>query len=266
MTDIDLFKSELYHLSIRLSADGFSFSIYLPSAKENMVFSTYSINTSYSMTANIKEMIAGTAILGRSFEQVNILVDSPRYTLIPFDLYEDEQTDELFYHNFPKTNNENILCNILGKSNISILFGIDKHAHQFIYDQFPKARIYSSISPLTEYFTLQSREHEGRQMYAHLTPHQMDIFAFDHDKLMLINSFSCKLLPDQVYYLLYVWKQLGFSQEKDSLYLSGKCTHKQALLVELHKFIRQISVMESPLALQTDQEIPFDIQTLSICE
>lgn len=109
------------------------------------------------MTANIKEMLTSTEALKYPYKRINILVDSPRFTPVPFDLFEDEQIDTLFYHNFPKVNNEIVLCNVLGKSNVVILFAMDKHAHQLLTEHFPTARFFSTVSPLTEYFAQKSR-------------------------------------------------------------------------------------------------------------
>ena len=41
----------------------------------------------------------------------------PRFTPVPLELFEDEQMDTIFYHNFPKAkgNNEIVLCNVLEK-------------------------------------------------------------------------------------------------------------------------------------------------------
>ena len=259
MGEIDFKKSEQYILSIRLSADGFSFFIHHPQ-NENVSHTSYSVNSSYSMTANVKKMLATTEVLGYSYQTVNILVDTPRFTLVPFDLFEDEQTEEFFHLNFPKKENETILCNILGKNNVALLFGIDKHTHQLLAEQFPKARIFACISPLMEYFHTRSRENDTKNLYVHFHADKMDIFAFDKGKLLLINSFQCKHTPDKVYYMLYIWQQLGFSQEKDQLWLAGNIEAEEELMTELNKFIRNVKIYSKK------ENLSFDIQTLMICE
>lgn len=118
---IDFNKSEQYILSIRLSTDGFSFSIYHPQQSEEVYFSSSPVNTQRSMAANVKAYLTETEELKHRFKQVNILIHTSRYTTLPLELYEDEQTDLLFYQNLPPQNNEVVLCNILGKSNLVIL-------------------------------------------------------------------------------------------------------------------------------------------------
>ena len=260
MTSIDFNQSEQYTLSIRLSADGFSFSVHHPQQEGEGFHAVYPVDASYSMTANLKKMVQATDELKHPYGQTNILIDTQRFTPIPFDLFEDEQTETLFYHNFPPRDNEVVLCNILGKSNIALLFGMDKHAHQLLGEQFPKARIFANVSPLMEHFIQKSREENYRSLYAHFQPNKMHIFAFDKGKLLLVNTFNCKQAPDQTYYLLYVWQQLGFSQEKDRLFLAGKAEAQEELLTELSKFLRQATI------LPMKDHLPFDLQTLMICE
>lgn len=259
MTNIDFTKSEQYILSIRLSVDGFSFSIHHPQKRDEQYYSSYEVNASYSLTANLKEMIASTEAFNHQYRQTNILVDTQRVTSIPFDLFEDEYTDTFFYHVFPPNKHETVLCNILGKSNIALLFGMDKYAHQLLNEHFPKANIYACISPIIEHFTKESSKSNTRKLYAYLQKEKMEVFAFDRGKLLLTNSFHCKLIADQVYYLLYIWQQLGFNQTKDHLELIGAC-EKEELLTELNKFLRHTHT------LPFQQSLPFDLQTLMICE
>ena len=260
MNRIDFSKSEQYTLSIRLSADGFSFSVHHPQNEGELFYTTFPVDVSYSMTANLKKMIQSTEELKHVYGHTNVLIDTQRITSVPFDLFEDEETETLFHHNFQPRDNETILCNILGKSNIALLFGMDRHAHQLLSEQFPHARIFANVSPLIEFFTQKARESNNRTLYVHFQPNRMNLFAFDKGKLLLTNTFHCKQTADQVYYLLYVWQQLGFSQEKDQIYLTGKMEAQEELLTELNKFLRQV------MLLPTSSHLPFDLQTLMICE
>lgn len=255
---IDFSKSNQYTLSIRLCTDGFSFTIYNPIHDSSISFLEKEIEPSLSFTANLKQIFRESEFLTYSYKRVNIMMASKRFTMIPLELFEDEQTEMLFYHNHLKRENEIICYNILKKNNIVVIFGMDKSAHVFLSERFPEARFYSHTSPLIEYFSIKSRLGNSKKMYASLRSDSIDLYCYERGQLLLANSFECHQTADQVYYLLYVWKQLGFNQERDELHLSGILAHKEALVQELRKFILQVFIM--------NPETNIDIQALLSCE
>jgi hypothetical protein len=135
---------------------------------------------------------------------------------------------------------------------------MDKYAHQLLCEHFPQARIFACASPLTEYFAQKSREDQCKKLYVHFRKNTMEVFAFDRSKLLIINTFSSLQPSDQVYYLLYIWKQLGFEQERDELHLTGKFLAKEALMQELQKYIKQVFIMNPATNL--------DFQAITSCE
>ena len=117
----DFTKSEQYILSIRLSTDGFSFSIFNPEGEKDFIITPYPVNNNYSMTANVKELFASDETFKRRYKQVNVLVDTPRFMTLPLDMFDDEQMETLFYSAFTKQDNEIMLCNVLAKNDIVAL-------------------------------------------------------------------------------------------------------------------------------------------------
>ena len=118
---IDYSKSEQYTLSIRLSTDGFSFSIYNPIYESSLSFFEKEINPSLSLTANLKQVFRETELLTLPYKRINILMASNRFTPVPSEFFDDEQTETLFYHNHPKKENETVLYNVLPRNNITII-------------------------------------------------------------------------------------------------------------------------------------------------
>ncbi|MDE5710848.1 DUF3822 family protein [Bacteroides sp.] len=255
---MDFSKSEQYTLSIRLSTDGFSFSIFNPLDSGSSAIFDRKVNESLSLTANLKQTFQELEWLHHPFHGVNILMADKRYTLIPLEFFEDEQVEMVFYHNHPKRENEIVLYNILHKSNTVVLFGMDKSAYSFLHEQYPDAGFYSQSGALMEHFSTKSRLGNNRKMYVHLRKEAADIYSFERGRLLLANSFGCKATADRLYYLLYIWKQLGLEQERDELHLTGDLQDKEALLPELRKFIRQVFVMNPANNI--------DLQAITLCE
>ena len=150
---IDFTKSKQYTLSIRLSTDGFSFSIYNPIHDDSLSIIEKEIDTSLSLTANLKAVFHESDFLNHPYKRVNIMMASKRFTIAPLDLFEEGQAELLFYHNHQKRENETVLYNILRKNNIAVIFGIDKSAQTFLNEQYPEARFYSQSTPFIDYFS-----------------------------------------------------------------------------------------------------------------
>ena len=254
----DFSKSEQYTLSIRLSADGFSFSVFNPLNDGELSFYERDVEESLSLTANLKQTFREVEWLSHTFRRVNVIMADKRFTFIPLEFFEDEQAETVFYHNHPQRENETVQYNILPKNNIVVLFGMDKSACTFLNEQYPNIKFYSQASPLIEFFATKSRLGNSRKMYAHLRKDAVDIYTYERGRLLLANSFACKETNDRIYYLLYVWKQLGMEQERDELHLTGCLSDKDQLLPELRKFIRQVFIMNPATNL--------DLQAITTCE
>ena len=115
---IDFTKSKQYTLSIRLSTDGFSFSVFNPLVDSEPPYYDREVDESLSLTANLKQTFREVEWLNRPFRRVNVLSADKRHTFIPLEFFEDEQAETVFYHNHPKQENEIVQYNILAKNNI----------------------------------------------------------------------------------------------------------------------------------------------------
>lgn len=254
----DFSKSEQYTLSIRLSTDGFSFSIFNPLGEGRFSFHKHGVDDSLSLTANLKQAFRETDWLKNPFRRINVLMAGKRFTFIPLEFFEDEQAETVFYHNHSRQDNELVQYNILHKNNIVVLFGMDKSACSLLREQYPDVRFYAQASPLIEYFAAKSRLGNCRKMYVHLRKEATEIYAYERGRLAFANTFACKETNDRLYYILCVWKQLGMAQERDELHLTGELYDKEQLLPELKKFIRQVFIMNPAANL--------DLQAINLCE
>lgn len=271
--DTNQTQPEFQTLSIRLSPEGFSFATYHPADTSRIYFQHTAVNVQRSMAANVKGFLSQTPELNVIYHQTNILIHTLRYTTVPLELFEDEQMEMLFYQNVPKQNNEIVLCNILGNSNVVVLFSIDKLTHVFLSEHFPCARFFATVSPQIEYFTKESRQRQTQQIYANIHADNMEVFCFSNGRLQLANTYPISTNEDRSYYLLNIWKQLDYDTEKDELHLTGLTKEElHGQISFLRQFIRKIFIINNPQAeLQQSSDtsletIPFDIQSLFICE
>ena len=254
-------------LSIRLSADGFSFSVTNSINKASFRYESLLIQPNISLTANIKQVILPHELLQKQFKEIKILLNTPNYTIVPFELFEDEQAETIYYQCHPKRPGETILYNILDRCNIVIIFAIEKSTHTLLQELFSKARIYASISPLIEHLANKSRIGGNYKTYIHLRQKNTDILVFKHGQPLLINTFATLSNNDRIYYILNIWEKLALNQEHDELYIVGNHIHTEQIANDLGTYIKSVSII-NPIAefnrstAANNENIPYDLLTL----
>lgn len=261
---LNLKNSMLYTLSIRLSAGGFCFSVYNPHQENPLAYSRYKVEPNISLTANLKQALSVNDFLKLPFKRVNILLTTTGYTSIPLELFDEEQMESIYYFNHPKQHNETIYYNILHRSNVVTLFALDKSTFGLINEQYPHAHIYAHISPVIEYLTEQSRAVHSRVLYIYRQRHELHFAAFDHGKLLFVNTYPNHGNNDCIYYALNLWKQLKLDQREDYLRIIEP---EQAILDECKKYIAHVEVMPPVTQLPfekrpSETDFPFDMQAL----
>ena len=85
-----------------------------------------------------------------------------------------------------------------------------------------------------------------------------------------VNTFEYDKPDDILYYILYVWKQVGMDQERDQLHIYGGVSLRNSITTTLRNYIQYISPAEIPsdaylLGAEVVQA-PLDLIALSVCE
>ena len=88
--------------------------------------------------------------------------------------------------------------------------------------------------------------------------------------LLFVNSFEYEHTDDILYYILYVWKQVGMDQQKDQLRLFGDVPLRNDITNTLRNYLQYIDPLEIPSeAYLMGSEVlqaPLDLIALSLCE
>ena len=256
-------------MSIRISTNGLSFCIYSPLTNQQFVYKDYDVQPTISMAANLKNALMSEPMLNGDYQRVNVMITSPHTTFVPAADFNAADIDDIYAFNFPQDTNLRISYNMLRRSGIAIIFGINKNIYQLLIDDYPKARFYASSSTLIERFSAKSITDAHKQMFAYLHEREMTIYSFQSGRLLMSNTYDTRTVDDCMYYILNLSQHLPFSQTEDTLYIVGETGHEQQLALQLQNFIRNIHVIDRKTDLQStvtggNTLIPYDLQTLLI--
>ena len=232
-------------LSIRVCSNGLSFCTYAPGQEEPFVYKVWDVNHTISLAANMKEALMTEPMLQQQYQRVNVLIATSHFTTVPVAAFQKEEVQAIYHLAFPKDVPQHVSYNVLRRSGIAIVFGMDKNIRQLLLDDFPRARFYASASTLIEFFGEKSLFGPGKKMFAYLHEKEMTLYVFDQGRMLFVNTFDATSVADLQYYTLNVWKELGFDQIDDALFVVGDMEERTTELSEKIKyFLQNVTVID----------------------
>ncbi len=258
-------------LSIRVCSNGLSFCTYAPGQEEPFEYKVWDVNHTISLAANLKDALMNEPMLKQEYQRVNVLITTPHFTTVPVAAFDKDDIHAVYQFTFPKDKPQHVSYNVLRRSGIAIVFGLERSIYQLLLDDFPRARFYASASTLIEFFSEKSLFGPGKKMFVYLHEKEITIYAFEQGRMLFVNTFDCTSVADMQYYTLNVWKELGFDQVEDVLCIVGDTEKRAVELSEKIKyFLQHVSVIDRSEDFKDrltmgNNLIPYDLQTLLIC-
>ena len=257
-------NSGKYMVSIRLWPGGLSFAGHIPSEKDSFFYTEIEIDRSISYIQAIKGIFFAHPFFLYTYKHTYVICANRQYTLVPENICPEQQKEQLMSFVFSSPE-EKILKESLDELDSEILFGISPKVHDFFSRSLINPIFTHSVTHLLIQWRIQSLTTYPKQLYVALHEDTMDAACFYRETLLFINSFQVDDSADILYYILYVWKQIGLDQQKDKLILYANTDTYQSLKEKLHTYLMRISYIQ-PRQSGTGLEVSPDITALFQCE
>jgi hypothetical protein len=261
--------SEKYIMSIRLWSGGLLFSAYNPSEGQSFFFREVNFDPAVPYLTSLKELFFTNECLTWTYKRTYVLCVSPQYILAPGEWIQDKQRSQFLSFNFSSPEKRS-LNNRMEEENTELIFGLSEEIYEFCARSLINPIFMHHITSQLIMLRKQSRNGLFRQMFVVLHHKMVDISCFSNARLLFVNSFDFEHLSDLLYYILYVWKQIGMDQLNDYVFLAGEPGLCNRINQSLQTYIRHIGRMEIPAKaylLGGDiLQAPIDLILLSVCE
>ena len=253
-------------LTIRVSNNTLSFSVIDREAEHQVIYEPYTVKSGVSMAANLRQAFKESDLLLRGYLKARIYIDTP-LLIVPIEEFKEEDAPILYHHAFTGHDSDAILYRVQPNLNVVAIFCINKDLKLVAEDNFKDVRFTPILQPVWNY--LHQRNFTGihRKLYAYCHEKKLDIFCFEKNRFKFFNSFEASHSKDALYFILYVWKQLGFNQQQDELHLLGNIPDKDWLLYNTKLYIKKVLTL-NPAAefnrapITEIKGMPFDLLTL----
>jgi hypothetical protein len=262
-------NSEKYIMSIRLWSGGLSFSIYNPYEPKSYIFRDINFDRNIPYSTSLKELFFANKCLVWPCKRTYILSVTPRYTLIPGELYSEKQKNELLTFNFT-SQEKHTLSDSIGKENVKLVYDMEEEVYEFCSRSLTNPVFVNYLTPQLIVFQKQNLAEKFRHMFVVIHENIADISCFSKGNLSFANSFVFDQQNDNMlYYILYIWRQTGMDQLHDQLSLMWNNPLCSKLTQSLQEYLQHVKPIEIPSeAYLTGGEIlqaPVDLILLSVC-
>jgi hypothetical protein len=236
-------QTNLYHLSIQISLDGFSFAILdIPKGKYTLLKSTnFFLKRPRLLFMKVRELMAADEYLNLKYKSVDIVYSSENFTLVPQPFFQHSATDKFFGFNHEVEKGFSVDKTLLVHAEAWCLYTIPENLKEFLLLKFPKATIRHNLFPLVERALKENKNNpEGRQVHLNFFRTYFEVVVISGSKLLLCNQFSYGGESDIVFYVLYVFEQLKLAPDTTDLVFHGHIQKTDNVYLTFKKYIRKI--------------------------
>ena len=217
------------HLSIELSSSSLSYCIIDTQKYRCLLLSSQKLETD-----NLIEIFSNDDYLSQNFKSKSISFVNFANTLVPFELYDKEDKENLFALNH-ELNDEVLLEDNLREEIIN-LHAVPKLFFQTIKNILPEAALRSQSSILINNFTNLNLKVET--MFLYLKDSFVNIVVTKGKNLLFQNKFNYLTKEDLLFYVLFSIQELNFSNEDINTIVYGNVTEDEFSI--LYDYIRNI--------------------------
>ncbi len=175
--------------------------------------------------------------------KVKVIVDTPLYTVVPKEVYQEDLKEAYFTSLFGNHPTLMVKTEPVQSKKMQVVYGLQKSLLQYLEQHFDQLSIVHNQSLLLRY--IQRGIGDEPVIYATLHPECTSFIVFSEEKPLLIQSYKTIKPLDVVYYILNILKQLDL-EKKPVLYLTGYNKHLHFIKEKISSELGGINTIKRP--------------------
>lgn len=227
----------------------------------------YRMRHGVSAAANLRIVLSDSALMKKAPSSATVMTDTP-VMLVPLAEYEENgETPATYRATFGADISGDIEHTVLPAENAVATFAVAFDLRTVVADRFPSCRFLPLMQPLWAYLHHRSFTGTRRKLFVFFHDKQAEVTAFRHTQFLFYNRFDATYPDDTTYYVLGVWKELGFDTAADELHIAGTKQVVDTFRDAAGRFVRNVFTIDAAAdfnyALHPElNALPLDMQTL----
>jgi hypothetical protein len=232
--------SETYSLSLQANQNGLIYCIFDIKAGHYLLFRGHSFKDVHlveDLNIQIGKVLEKDDILSLHFQKVIFLGYTQQSTLVPAPFFSrNKMTDYLSFNHAGDVDHE-IFSSIIAPLDIYNVFAFQRDLVSLVSLHFKKVVFLNQTSPFLMHIASSREVLSKPAVFVGLNTGFFDLAAMDNGKLHLYNTFQYANESDLLYYVLYIYKQMGYETQQVPLFISGEQSSRMSHFEILKQYI-----------------------------
>jgi len=243
-------------LSIQIGRDGLSLAVLDTDTNTYILLKEYifeDLHSDIQVLEEFKQIIEVEESLKQGYHNTVIGLIGGKSVLIPEALFDPKKTETYLNFSHDIKSDYTIGFDALINVRANNVFGIHKSLYDSIKLLFPSANLMHASSPLIESLSLQFKHDKGEKVVLHIQYSHFELLYFKDANFQFYNTFNYTTGEDMIYYILFVFEQLGLNGDKVKLLVLGEMEEHGHTSELLRQYIRNVEFGERSLMIKYSQ-------------
>lgn len=255
---IDPGKSLTYNITIQCSLDGFCFVIH--DCEENRIIDIELYQTSETgdeslIMEALEKIVFKKGLYEKPVHSVRFIVGNRLNTLIPEELFGEEQMESLFRfsHDLPK--GYSLCYDTLSELHSVNIFAMSTQQEKQIRRLWDNVVITHQSSVFLNGVMREDRFDDKTVGYINVNSRSFDFAIVSEGKLSFFNNFVFNTKDDFIYFLMFTLEQQQLSGQDVPIYFSGLITGNSEIIKLCERYIKRIHFINPNGSIEVDMAL-----------
>jgi len=252
---IDPEKSLSYDITIQCSLDGFCFVI--SDFKERKIIDIETYQTSETgdeslVMEALEKCIFKKGLYERPVHNVRYIVGNRLNTLIPEELFDEQQLDSYFLFSHELPTGHSLSYDKLPELKSVNVYALSALQKKRICNLWNNVSFVHQSSVFLNGIMHEDPFDDKTIAYVNVNSRSFDLAIVSEGKLMFFNNFRFNTKDDFIYFLMFAFKQQQLSGQEVPVYLSGLITGNSEIVKLCERYIKRICFIKPNGSLDVD--------------
>lgn len=240
-------KEDFKKLSIQVGLNGLSFCVLdtiqnkvINSGKRNFKVES----TPYLILKELKSLFEEYDLVSQKFYEVSVVHRNNLFGLVPKGLFDEREMPNYLKFNSKLLANDHIVFDEIKNFDIVNVYVPFTNINNYIFSLFGEFEFMHSGTVLLQTLMGLNKRPSETTCYTYVAQNDLEIVVLKQRKPILYNHFSYKTREDFLYYILFVYEQLGLDTSEVELKLFGAIEENDELYQIVFEYVKNISVFQ----------------------